>query len=131
MDFDFSWPENPAPMLLWIVLMPLFGAIINGFFGRRPGVAKGLVSFAAVFSVAASFLLAIYCFTVLVFAEDGQSSAITFDLYRWFSVYVGEREVPVNVRFTMDHLSGVMTVMVTGIATLIHVYSTEYMGEDP
>ncbi len=39
--------------------------------------------------------------------------------------------VPVHVRFVMDHLSGIMTVMVTGIASLIHVYSTSYMGEDP
>ena len=131
MDFDFSWPENPAPMLLWIVLLPLCGAIINGFFGRRPGVAKGLVSTVAVGTVAASFLLALYCFTILVFAEDGHPSAITYDLYRWFSIYVGETEIPVNVRFTMDHLSGIMTVMVTGIASLIHLYSTEYMGEDP
>ncbi|UJR81245.1 NADH-quinone oxidoreductase subunit L [Sandaracinus amylolyticus] len=132
MDFDFSLPTNPAPMLLWIVLLPLLGSVINGFFGR--GAAKGLVSGVAVGTVATSFLLALYCFTMLVFAGEGEhagNTAITLDLYRWFSVTVGEDSVPVNVRFTMDHLSGIMTVMVTGIASLIHLYSTEYMGDDP
>jgi proton-translocating NADH-quinone oxidoreductase chain L len=133
MDFDFHWPTE-APMLLWIVLLPLCGAIINGLFGR--GANKSLISAVAVGSVSLSFLLALYCFTTLVMAGGGEEHAaanasITFDFYQWFSVTAGDTSVPVNVRFTMDHLSGVMTVMVTGIAALIHLYSTEYMGEDP
>ncbi|MDQ3033845.1 MAG: NADH-quinone oxidoreductase subunit L [Myxococcota bacterium] len=121
-------------MLLWIVLLPLCGAIINGLFGR--GANKTLISGVAVGTVAISFLLALYCFVTLLMAggveeHAATNPAITFDLYRWFSVTAGDASVPVNVRFTMDHLSGLMAVMVTGIAALIHVYSTEYMGEDP
>ncbi len=128
MDFDFHWPTE-APMLLWIVLLPLCGAVINGLFGR--GANKSLVSGVAVGTVATSFLLALYCFTRLLTEGGDHASAITFDFYQWFSVSSGGFSVPVNVRFTMDQLSGIMVVMVTGIATLIHLYSTEYMGEDP
>jgi len=45
-------------------------------------------------------------------------------------VYAG-RIAPINVRFTMDALSGLMTVMVTGIGLLIHIYSLGYMSEEP
>jgi NADH-quinone oxidoreductase subunit L len=38
--------------------------------------------------------------------------------------------VPINVRFAMDSLSGVMTLVVTGVGGLIHLYSVGYMGED-
>ena len=36
----------------------------------------------------------------------------------------------INVRFLMDSLSGVMTLVVTGVGGLIHLYSIGYMGED-
>ena len=38
--------------------------------------------------------------------------------------------VPINVRFLMDSLSGVMTLVVTGVGGLIHMYSVGYMGDD-
>jgi NADH-quinone oxidoreductase subunit L len=127
-----SWP-TPERMLPWIVLFPLLGAIINGFFGRR--ASNTAVNVVSVGSVTASFALALYCFVRLLDAgaggEDAGNHSIVADLWHWFSVSVEGRDVPIRVRFVLDHLSGIMTLMVTGIAALIHVYSTEYMGEDP
>ncbi|CAG1772700.1 partial NADH-quinone oxidoreductase subunit L, partial [uncultured bacterium] len=115
-------------MLLWIVLLPLFGALANGLGGRTAN--KGLVSAVGVGSVAAAFALALVCFGTLVGSEPA-SRTLTHDVYEWFSVTVNGVEVPIRVRFVMDELSGLMTVMVTGIAMLIHIYSTGYMAEDP
>jgi NADH-quinone oxidoreductase subunit L len=118
---------SPEPMLFWIVALPLFGAAINGLFGRYAD--RSVVSFVAVATVGVAFVLALYGWVGLLVGEH--SAPIVWEGWKWFEVKVGDTEVPVRVRFVMDHLSAVMTAMVAGIATLIHVYSTEYMGEDP
>ncbi|GAB4200556.1 MAG: NADH-quinone oxidoreductase subunit L [Sandaracinaceae bacterium] len=121
-------------LLVWIVLLPLLGAVINGIFAK--GADKGLISGVAVGSVFLSFILALFCFGKLLGAgEEGEARHVQ-TVYEWFRInapagFGGSYEIPVRVRFVMDHLSGIMTVMVTGIASLIHLYSTGYMGEDP
>jgi NADH-quinone oxidoreductase subunit L len=119
--------------LAWIVLFPLLGAILNGVFGCFFKGDKKVVGAIAVGAVALSFACALYAFLSLVgvHGEDGKG-ALTRHLYEWFSVELeAGRIAPVNVRFTMDALSGLMTVMVTGIGLLIHVYSLGYMSEEP
>lgn len=112
--------------LLWIVLLPLFGALINGVVGRR--ASKSMVTAVAVGSVVSAFVLSLACFAFLVTSGNER---IVFDVYEWFSIEVRGTDVPIRVRFLMDHFSAVMTTMVTGIGALIHVYSVGYMGEDP
>ncbi len=116
-----------------IVLFPLLGAVLNGIFGCFFKADKKVVAVVAVGAVALSFVCAVYAFTQLlgVRGEHGDG-ALTRHLYEWFSVevYPG-RLAPINVRFTMDSLSGVMTLMVTGIGLLIHIYSLGYMREEP
>ena len=119
-------PQVMNRSLLWIVLLPLLGALINGVFGKRAN--KNIVTALAVGSVTTSFLLALMGFSFL--ATHEAQSEISFNAYEWFSITIGDVRVPVRVRFVMDHLSGIMTLMVTGIASLIHVYSIGYMGED-
>ncbi len=121
-----------SELLPWIVLLPLLGAVINGVFAK--GAAKGLITTVSVGSVFASFLLALFCFGKLIGADGPEEHVDT--VYEWFRInapagFGGSFEIPIRVRFVMDHLSGIMTVMVTGIASLIHLYSTGYMGEDP
>ncbi|HKP57492.1 MAG TPA: NADH-quinone oxidoreductase subunit L [Polyangiales bacterium] len=116
--------------LLFIVLFPLIGAIVNGLFGRRAG--RPAVHAIAVMSVAASFGFALYAFVHLYqmrLAHD-EEAAIRYTAWEWFSVAIYDRTIPVNVRFVMDSLSGVMTLIVTGIGLLIHIYSTGYMSEE-
>ncbi|MEM9194406.1 MAG: NADH-quinone oxidoreductase subunit L [Myxococcota bacterium] len=117
--------------LLWIVLLPLLGAIINGVFGRTAN--RGLVGAVGVGSVAIAFLLAIVLFIELVqlrAATDNAPAAIVNDVYEWFRLSIGAQEIPVRVAFVFDALSGLMTLVVTGIGLLIHIYSLEYMKED-
>ncbi|MDB4990878.1 MAG: NADH-ubiquinone oxidoreductase chain [Myxococcaceae bacterium] len=119
--------------LAWIVLFPLLGAVLNGIGGCFFKADKKIVAAIAVGAVALSFACALFAFSQLLglHGEDGKG-ALTHQLYEWFSVevYAG-RIAPVNVRFTMDALSGLMTVMVTGIGLLIHIYSLGYMSEEP
>jgi NADH-quinone oxidoreductase subunit L len=120
-------------ILLWIVLFPLIGAALNGIVGCFFGADKKVVGAVAVGSVALSFAFAAYSFVALTSGHgDDASFALTQHVYEWFSVEMPSSAiVPVNVRFTMDALSGIMTVMVTGIGLLIHIYSLGYMSEEP
>ncbi len=117
--------------LLLIILFPLAGAVVNGLFGRR--LPKSLVGFVGVGSVTVSFILAVTAFAEL-FALRGEGvhkAALTYHFYEWFSLTLPTgAEVPINVRFLMDSLSGVMTLIVTGVGGLIHLYSVGYMSDD-
>ncbi|MGF1470021.1 MAG: NADH-quinone oxidoreductase subunit L [Sandaracinaceae bacterium] len=120
----FEQPEVVVGrMLPWIVLLPLAGAIINGTAGR--GAAKGLVTAVGVGSVAVAFAFAVVCFLALVTGE-APAASYQVTLYEWFDV----AGYPIRVRFVMDHLAAVMTLVVTGVGTLIHVYSIGYMADD-
>jgi NADH-quinone oxidoreductase subunit L len=122
--------------LLGIVLLPLFGAIINGLFGRGKGkdwqVERGTVHGVACMSVAGSFVLALFCFYRLwAMKQSGvEDPELSITAYEWFSISLAGKVVPVQVRFAMDALSAVMTLVVTGIGLLIHIYSTGYMSEE-
>jgi NADH-quinone oxidoreductase subunit L len=130
MDLAFGWDFGRA--LLWIVLLPLFGALINGISGRW--ASRSLVRAIAVGSVALSFVLAVACFLKLV-ATSGHGgehpAPIVNVVYDWFSVSVNGAVIPVRVALLMDHLSGVMTLVITGIGLLIHLYASSYMEDDP
>ena len=117
-------------LLLLIILFPLGGAIINGLLGRY--MAKGLVTLVGVGSVAVSFALAVVSFVeVYGLSHEAEHAALAYHFYEWFSLKLpGGAVVPINVRFLMDSLSGVMTLVVTGVGGLIHLYSIGYMGED-
>ncbi len=113
--------------LLWIVLFPLVGAVLNGLFGRF--VERRVVSAIGVGSVALAFAVALAAFVQIASGEV--PGRLVHDVYEWFSFPLNGREVSVHIRFVMDVLSGVMALVVTGIGLLIHVYSTGYMHEDP
>lgn len=121
--------------ILWIVLLPLAGAIINGLAGRFAD--RKLVALVAVGSVLGAFALAVSSFLELTHlkAEGVEDPRLVADVYQWFTVSLPSatgafREVPIQVRFVFDSLSGLMTLVVTGIGSLIHIYSLEYMSEE-
>ncbi len=107
---------------LWLIpLLPLLGALVNGLLGRSLGRR-----FVAVFGtgvVALAFVLAVVAFTTMLGAPGRTLSAAEFT---WMAV--GRLEVPFGL--VVDPLSGLMTLVVTGIGTLIHLYSIGYMWED-
>ncbi|MFN3820734.1 MAG: NADH-quinone oxidoreductase subunit L [bacterium] len=109
---------------LLILLFPLFGFLIVGLWGKRLG--KGVVSLLSPGVIGLSFLCAI----ILFFKFPDLSSSQKFPEFTYFHwLKVGEKFLaPFSV--LIDPLSLVMTLIVTGVSFLIHIYSVGYMGRD-
>jgi NADH-quinone oxidoreductase subunit L len=108
-------------LLTLIVLLPLAGFLLNGLVGPRLG--KTFVSIVGCGLPAVAFLAAVRAFLQLD-AVDG--TALIETAYSW--AIVGDTVF--DVSFYFDRLSAVMTLIVTGVGSLIHVYSTGYMKDD-
>jgi NADH-quinone oxidoreductase subunit L len=109
-----------------IPLFPLLGFIINGIGFRR--VPKGLAGGLATVAVLASFLLVIVLFQTFLSneAQAGASGPLVATLFDWISV----GDLHINFSFQIDQLSLLMLLVVTGVGTLIHLYSIGYMKHD-
>ncbi|MYF75793.1 MAG: NADH-quinone oxidoreductase subunit L [Acidobacteria bacterium] len=109
--------------LLWLIpVLPGVGVAINGLFGKRLG--KRLSGLLACGSVAASFLIALGFFFTVFLAEGGASARVEQSLFSWIP------SMGVDWAYRLDSLSMVMTLVVTGIGLLIHIYSLGYMSHD-
>ncbi len=106
---------------LLIVLAPLFGAIIAGFFGRSIG--RTGAHWVASVGVGLSTLLSIY---VLFGFISGDLQVYNESLYVWM-VSDGLR---MEVGFLVDQLTAVMLVVVTFVSFCVHIYTIGYMAHD-
>ncbi len=108
-----------------IVLLPLVGFLFNGLLGTRLG--GGRLKEAAVNVVACAMPGLAFALTVVAFVRLLRGDAPLLQAtYTWAAI--GGRSFEVG--FWFDRLSAVMTLVVTGVGTLIHVYSTGYMHGD-
>ena len=114
--------------LRWIVLLPLIGAAINLTCGLRIQRSAGRAAVAVLGSgmALASFAVAASGFLTLRSLEP-ESRLLIDTVLPW--MHVGTLNV--SIAFQLDPLSSVMTLVVTGIGSLIHIYSYGYMDEDP
>lgn len=103
-----------------ILLFPLLGVLINGFFGRKLG--KRVVGVVGPAAVGLAFLAACGMFLGVIQSPHAEVST----LYSWITV--GDFDVSLALR--ADPLSSLMTLVVSGVGFLIHVYSVGYMAED-
>ncbi len=104
-----------------IPLLPLIGAAICGIVGKW--LPKGWLYAVALASVLLSFLIGLRGFVGL-----GEEVRLFHETaFNWFSV----GSLHVDMGFTFDRLSGALTLVVTGVGFLIHVYSVGYIDEDP
>nr|YP_011008342.1 NADH dehydrogenase subunit 5 [Scytothamnus australis]WBP70313.1 NADH dehydrogenase subunit 5 [Scytothamnus australis] len=108
-------------MYLNIIFLPLAGSFVAGLFGRFiGGRGAGLITICCVGLSC--------CLSGLSFYEVGLGGAFT---YIYLMPWLDSDFFQVNWSFCFDSLTVVMLVVVTFISTLVHLYSTEYMGEDP
>jgi NADH-quinone oxidoreductase subunit L len=109
--------------LALIPLFPLLGFLVNAFFGRRlpQAVSGGLASAAMVASFAVS-AMAVWQLSGL----PVESRAIEQIVYTWIS----SGDLSIDLTFRVDPLSAVMILVITGIGSLIHIYSTSYMHDE-
>ena len=108
-------------MLLLIPLLPLAGFVVNAFFGRR--LSKPVSGGVACLAMIASFGISAGLVWGLVSEGTG---AIETTVFEWIAS--GNLRVPFALR--LDHLAALMILVVTGIGSLIHIYSTGYMHEE-
>ena len=103
-----------------IVLLPLLGFLINGLFGKNlPKIVVG--------SLATAMVFASFCIAVSLFMNfDSESPAVIVKAFKWFTV----NGVQIDFGFQIDQLSLMMVMIITGIGSLIHLYSIGYMSHD-
>ncbi len=108
-----------------IPLLPFVGFLINAVFGRRlsKAVSGGIATAAMGLSFGVS---AAVVWELLRLEPVSGVRAIQETVFTWLSS--GTLEVP--LAFRVDPLAAVMILVVTGIGTLIHLYSTAYMHDE-
>jgi NADH-quinone oxidoreductase subunit L len=121
---------------IWLIpLLPAIGAAINGLLGIRYFSRKTAGAVACTM-MAAALGVSLFAFWQLL-GLPGEARAFDVVVAQWIPSIplatsngtIGMFQVPWG--FRLDPLSGMMILVVTGIGTLIHVYSTSYMHDEP
>jgi len=110
--------------LTWVLIaLPLVSAAILLLGGRRTNSFGHVLG---VLAPAASFVLGVFIFFALI-ARAGEARAIDQHLFSWVPV----NGFQVDAGLLLDPLSMAFVLLITGVGTLIHVYSVGYMAHDP
>ncbi|MEO5510869.1 MAG: NADH-quinone oxidoreductase subunit L [Longimicrobiales bacterium] len=114
------------PTLLWaIAVLPLLGFLINGIAAYRSPTAKIIPTIVGPGVVALAFIIALINFLGMRGAELHEPIIQTY--WQWMPV----GSLSINAAFQLDQLSILMVLIITGIGSLIHLFSVGYMQEDP
>ena len=119
----------------WLIpLVPLFGAVLNGLVGIR-AFGKSASSGLACAAMLVSFVLAAWGFVDLL-TLPAAARIHDAHLGTWITAIpamtgAGAGTFVVEWGLRLDPLASVMTLVVTGIGLLIHVYASAYMHEEP
>ncbi len=122
-----SHPENELALLRWIPLLPLLGAVIHGVtlvLVRRP-MPRAFTIAVSCGSVILSFLISCIAFVTLL-GHPPEARVLTDELFTW----IGSGRFSAEAAFYFDPLSALMCLVVTGVGSLIHIYSIGYMDDD-
>lgn len=111
--------QNALQIVYLIPLLPLIGFLINGL-GRKQ-LSKSAISVIGCGTLLASFVLSVWVF--LQVKSGNTHTAHYFDF-----ISVGDLKIP--FAFKIDQLSSLFLLIITGVGSLIHVYSTSYMQEE-
>jgi NADH-quinone oxidoreductase subunit L len=112
--------------LVWLtVALPLLGFLVNGAISIWKPHARRVVSGVGVGVLLGAFAVALGVFLQLL--GHPPETALIVQLWSWMPVGT----LQVNMAFQVDQLSGVMLLIVTGVGSLIHLFSVGYMRDDP
>ncbi len=114
-------------LIYWVVFIPLFGTIINGFLGKPlDRWNRNIIHWVGCGSVGISLFLAFIVFFKFL-SLPVHERVIEKTLYSW----IISGDLAIQVAYRIDALSMVMTMVVLGVGFLIHIYSIGYMIHDP
>ena len=109
-----------ATSLLWLLpALPLAGFAVNLLLGRRLRALSGWI---ATLAVAASFAICVAALAELLSLDGPERGRVVLRGWAWFA------GVSFDLRF--DQLSATVAMVVTGVGTLIHLYSIGYMARE-
>jgi NADH-quinone oxidoreductase subunit L len=112
--------------LIWLApALALLGFVLNGILALARPKSKTLVSV-----IGAGVLLAAFAVAVAVFTAFPTVHAQAPLVYRFWS-WIPVGTLQVDFAFQVDQLALVMLLVVTGVGSLIHLFSIGYMKEDP
>jgi NADH-ubiquinone oxidoreductase chain 5 len=108
-------------MYLALIVLPILGSIVSGFFGRKVGVSGSqLITCTCV--IITTFL------AIMTFIEVGLNNIpVTIYLFRW----IDSETLNVSWGFNFDSLTVSMLIPVLIVSSVVHVYSIGYMSHDP
>ena len=110
-------------MLSLIPLFPFLGFLINAFFGKR--LPKSMSGGVACLMMLLAFGVSVMEVMRLA-GMDPAAREITQTVFTW----IASGDIVIDAAFRLDPLSAVMILVITGIGSLIHIYSTSYMHEE-
>jgi hypothetical protein len=108
-------------MYLTILILPLLGSFVSGFLGRKIGITGSHI-------ITCTCLILSSILATIAFYEVGlNSSPVTIYLFNW----IDSEYLSISWEFLFDQLTVSMFIPVLYISSLIHIFSTDYMAEDP
>ncbi len=106
--------------LVWLIpLFPIIGFLICG-------LGRNVFPKAVIGTIASLAVLASFAVSLGIFFEFNSAEPVVITLFDWITV--GKINIP--FAFQIDQLSILMLLIITGIGSLIHIYSTGYMSHD-
>ena len=114
-----------------LIALPFLGFLAQAFLGgliiQQNGQKRGklILTYLASAPIILSFILGLWITSTLIGLEDTARSQIV-TLWNWINL----ESIRIPVEFLIDPLSMVMTLVITGVGALIHIYATSYMSED-
>ncbi|MCU0648766.1 MAG: NADH-quinone oxidoreductase subunit L [Gemmatimonadaceae bacterium] len=135
---DSTTTVQQNALLAALIGLPALGAVANGALAVQTARTRthapdapapvGLASMLGVGSIAAAFIVAVLLFVQLT----SGAGAVTAHFGDWLVFPTEAGRTPLIAwDFTFDRLSSVLALVITGVGTLIHVFSVGYMNDDP
>ena len=114
---------NEEFLIAILLLSPLVGFLINGFRYKNKNykLAGAIGTSAIAISFISSALLVIKLAT-----NSNNQKGLTANFFNWISV----GNLNIDVSFTVDAISSIMILVITGVGALIHIFSIGYMSHD-
>nr|QCL17421.1 NADH dehydrogenase subunit 5 [Graphis scripta] len=108
-------------MYLAIIILPLLGSIISGFFGRKIGTSGSQI-------ITCTLVIITTLLAIIAFAEVGLNNiSVHLNLFKW----VDSESLNILWGFNFDSLTVSMLLPVLIVSSLVHIYSIGYMSHDP
>ncbi len=109
--------------LVYLIALPLFGSVVLLLAGRRADKWGHLLATAL---PAGSFVIGLTELLAML-GRSPQERGVTQKLFEWISV----GNFKIDAGLLLDQLSICFVLLITGVGTLIHIYSISYMSHDP